>query len=97
MVKRRRRGPCFALAHHSHPKVGLERHEAFLTANEAVFVFETVEGEAVLQSLLTSAAVWQAAPAWRQIIAGPPRVAEVIYSWERGRLGAETEGRAEEL
>jgi hypothetical protein len=76
-------------------EVGLERHEAYVTANEAVFVFETLEGDAVLRTVLTSAPVWEAASAWRELIAGPPRIAEAVYSWEHGRLGSEAEGPAE--
>jgi hypothetical protein len=85
-----RSGPPFVPA-----EAGLKRHEAYVTANEAVFVFETLEGEAVLGALLTSAPVWEAAPAWRELIAGPPRIAEAVYSWEYGRLGLEPEGPAE--
>jgi hypothetical protein len=67
----------------------LERHEAFLTSSEAAFLFETLDGDAALQQLLSSKTVWEAARAWRGLIAGPPRVAEVIYSWEQGRIGAQ--------
>jgi hypothetical protein len=87
-----RSGPPFAPA-----QAGLERHEAYLTANEAVFVFESLEGEATLKALLASAPVWEAAPAWRELIAGPPRVAEAAYAWEQGRLGDEAEAAAAEL
>jgi hypothetical protein len=87
-----RSGPPFAPA-----QVGLERHEAYLTANEAVFVFESLEGQAGLRGLLTSAAVWEAAPAWRDLMAGPPRIAEAVYSWEQGRVGTEVEAAATEL
>jgi hypothetical protein len=85
-----RSGPPFVPA-----EAGLERHEVYLTANEAVFVFESLEGETALRALLMSAPVWEAAPAWRQLIAGPPRIAEAVYSWECGRLGLEPEGPAE--
>lgn len=76
-------------------QAGLERHEAYVTANEAVFVFETLEGDAALRALLTSAPVWEAATAWRELIAGPHRIAEAVYSWEQGRLGVQPEGSAE--
>jgi hypothetical protein len=85
-----RSGPPFSPA-----EAGLERHEAYVTANEAVFVFETLKGEAVLRALLTSAPVWEAAPAWRELIVGPPRIAEAVYTWEHGRLGLEPDGPAE--
>ena len=85
-----RSGPPFDPA-----QVGLERHEVYLTANEAVFVFETLEGDTDLRALLTSAPVWEAATAWRELIAGPPRIAEAVYSWEQGRLGVQPEGPSE--
>lgn len=86
-----RSGPPFAPA-----QAGLERHEAYLTASEAVFVFESLEGEDGLRRLLTSASVWEAAPAWRELIAGPPRVAEAVYTWEQARRPGEAEAATEE-
>ena len=85
-----RSGPPFDPA-----EVGLERHEVYVTANEAVFVFETLDGDAALRALLTSAPVWEAATAWRELIAGPHRIAEAVYSWEQGRLGMQSQGPAE--
>lgn len=85
-------GPPFAPA-----EAGLERHEAYLTAEEAVFVFESLAGDAVLRELLSSAAVWEAAPAWRELIAGPPRIAEAVYSWQQSRLGVDDEAGAAAL
>ncbi len=86
-----RSGPPFAPS-----QAGLERHEAHLTASEAVFVFESLEGEDGLRRLLASAPVWGAAPAWRELIAGPPRVAEAVYTWERARRPGEAEAAIEE-
>ena len=62
--------------------VGLERHQAFLTDEEAVFLFEADEKEAA-ERLVSSAALSAAAAAWKDIVAGPPRLAEEAYSWVR--------------
>ncbi len=61
---------------------GLERHEVFLTETEAVFVFETQPGPA-LEPLLTNPAIWRAARAWEEHLAGPPRLARSVYAWSR--------------
>jgi hypothetical protein len=63
--------------------VGLERHEVFLTDEEAVFLFEGL-ARPVLQRLLGRLDVWAAAAAWREHVAGPARLAEDAYSWSRG-------------
>jgi hypothetical protein len=68
---------------------GLDRHEVFLTANEAVFLFESPLGAAALESLLTEPDLWEAAAAWREHLAAPPRIAENVYAWSRPRNGAE--------
>jgi hypothetical protein len=60
----------------------LTRHQLLLTAGEAIFVFEA-QSEAALEALLAQIDVWAAAAAWRELVAGPPRLAEVAYSWER--------------
>ena len=60
----------------------LTRHQLLLTAQEAIFLFETAD-EGGLQALLAEVDVWAAASAWHDLVAGPPRLAEVAYSWER--------------
>jgi hypothetical protein len=60
----------------------LTRHQLLLTPAEAIFVFEA-ESEEGLAALLGAVDVWAAASAWHDVIAGPPRLAEVAYSWER--------------
>jgi hypothetical protein len=62
---------------------GLDRHEVFLTETEAVFVFESSLGTDALAALLTDPQVWQTAGAWREHVAGPPRIAESVFSWSR--------------
>jgi hypothetical protein len=66
---------------------GLDRHEVFLTANEAVFLFDSPLGAAALEALLTEPELWRAANAWREHLAGPPRIAENVYAWERPAAG----------
>lgn len=63
-------------------ETALTRHELLLTPQEAIFVFaaDTDEG---LTALLSQLDVWAAAVAWRDLVAGPPRLADVAYAWER--------------
>jgi hypothetical protein len=60
----------------------LTRHQLLLTSEEAIFVFEADTDEG-LTALLSQLDVWAAAVAWRDVVAGPPRLAEVAYAWER--------------
>lgn len=62
---------------------GLDRHEVFLTSQEAVFVFESHLGAEALEPLLAEPEFWKAATAWRDHLAGPPRLAEDVFSWTR--------------
>jgi hypothetical protein len=61
---------------------GLERHHVFLTDHEAVFVFEADELDAV-ERLASDPALWEAMAGWNDLVAGPPRIAEDVYSWIR--------------
>lgn len=61
---------------------GLERHHVFLTDDEAVFVFEADELDAVEQ-LASDPTLWEALGGWSDLVAGPPRMAEDVYSWIR--------------
>lgn len=65
-------------------EVGLERHHVFLTDREAVFFFEA-EAEGALERLLGDENLWASAAAWRDFVAGPPRLTEEAYSWTRSR------------
>jgi hypothetical protein len=62
---------------------GLDRHEVFLTSQEAVFLFESQLGVEALEPLLAEPELWRAAAAWRDHLAGPPRLAEDVFSWTR--------------
>jgi hypothetical protein len=68
---------------------GLDRHEVFLTPNEAIFIFESRLGEHALAPLLEQPELWQSAAAWHEYVAGPPRIAEDVYSWTRPDLGTD--------
>ena len=70
-----RRGPPFDPA-----TAGLERHHVFVTAEEAVFVFEGSMPDAI-DRLAQDAGVWCAASEWAELAAGPARVAEDVYDW----------------
>jgi hypothetical protein len=62
--------------------VGLERHQVFLTDEEAVFVFEA-DSRDTAEQLMGEERFWSAASAWKEIVEGPPRLAEDAYSWAR--------------
>jgi len=61
-------------------RLGLGRHQVFLTDSEAIFFFESASGVS-LQRLLADAKVWASAAAWHDCVAGPPRIARPSYSW----------------
>jgi hypothetical protein len=61
---------------------GLERHHAFVTDHEAIFVFEPDDDDAVAR-LAEDPSLWAAMSGWNELVDGPPRVAEEVYSWAR--------------
>ncbi|HKA26374.1 MAG TPA: hypothetical protein VKD88_03315 [Gaiellaceae bacterium] len=62
---------------------GLDRHDVFLTPDEAVFVFESHLGAEALAPLLADPKLWEAVAAWGEYVAGPPRFADEVFSWSR--------------
>ena len=62
---------------------GLHRHDVFLTDREAIFLFEAPSSAHAVERLLGRPGLWKAAARWGAHLAGPPRVAEAIYTWER--------------
>ena len=64
----------------------LDRHYVFLTTSEAVFIFESRLGADALEPLLQEPKLWQSVAAWHDYLAGPPRIAEDIFSWERSDI-----------
>jgi hypothetical protein len=63
-------------------EVGLDRHHVFLTDEEVVFVFEADDLDAA-QRLIGDEGFWTAAAAWKELVAGSPRLAEDSYTWIR--------------
>lgn len=60
---------------------GIDRHEVFLTDDEAIFVFEAEQGLYGLERILAENEFWEVLPAWEHTAAGPPRLAERAYGW----------------
>ena len=69
-------GPPFDLE-----DVGLRRHSVHLIDDAVVFSFEAADGRS-LDRLLEEPGLWQAADAWREIVSGPPQLAEDAFEWE---------------
>jgi hypothetical protein len=63
-------------------EIGLGRHQAFVTESEAVFLFEAESPDAG-DRLLSSSRLWGAAAVWKDLVAGPPRLADNAFSWVR--------------
>ena len=63
-------------------RTALTQHQLLLTEQEAIFVFETQSEEGVA-AFLDQLDIFAAAVAWRDLVAGPPRLAAVAYAWER--------------
>lgn len=65
------------------PRVaGLTRHEVLLTECEAIFAFEAADEDAI-PSLLEVVDLLAHAAEWQGLVAGPPRVADLAYAWDR--------------
>jgi hypothetical protein len=60
-----------------------ESHQVYLTASEAIFVFDAPGAPATLELGAEGPSLWNLARAWKQLMAGAPRVAETAYSWKR--------------
>ncbi len=72
--------------------LGLERHEVFVTAREAVFVFAGPQLREKLEQATRDPTLWHAGLAWRACMSGRPRLsnplealpaddAQPVYSW----------------
>lgn len=68
-----------------HPGLrGFERHTAYLSAGEVVFVFEGREVDVALEELVDDPFQWELIAAfdrWRPLISGNPRIARPVYEW----------------
>jgi hypothetical protein len=65
-------------------ELGLERHAAYLTSGEVVFVFEGTEVEWTVNDILDNPAVGAALAPWREIADGMPHIAHERFYWTRG-------------
>ncbi|HEU0247536.1 MAG TPA: hypothetical protein VFR38_10665 [Gaiellaceae bacterium] len=72
--------------------LGLTRHEVFLTADKAIFVFAGPHVRATLERMTRDPTLWRVGIAWRACIGGRPRLAaasdtrpgtddQPVYSW----------------
>ena len=64
-------------------RAGLERHSAYLTAGEVVFVFEGPEVEWVVNDLIDDPTVAPFFAPWEKLIDGTPRLAHERFHWSR--------------
>jgi len=71
-----RKGPPF-----DPEEIGLQRHAAYLTANEVVFVFEAPEVEWIVNGIVDDPILSEAFAPWRRLIEEPPRLARERYYW----------------
>jgi hypothetical protein len=69
-------GPPFELAVR-----GIRSHQVHVGPREAVFVFGGPDVRAVLERAIGDPALWRAGLAWRNVMAGRPRVVECSFSW----------------
>jgi hypothetical protein len=76
-------GPPFDLT-----ETGIVRHSIYISASEAVFVFEGHQVEWIVDQLVDEPfhyELQQALEDWRQIVAGQPRVARERFGWQLDR------------
>lgn len=72
----------------------LVRHHVYLTEKEVVFAFEGPDAKAAVERLVGDPGVWRAATAWRECLAGRPRLAEQAFAWVRSDGAGSVERRA---
>jgi hypothetical protein len=72
-------GPPFDLE-----QSAFSRYTVYLTEGEVVFVFEGEGDSATLALAARDPEAWSAASAWKECMAGRPRVARLAFAWERG-------------
>jgi hypothetical protein len=68
---------------------GFERHSVYLSASEVAFVFEAHEVEWLVDALIDEPFHWmldKAIDEWRPLVAGPPRIARNVFSWQRSSV-----------
>jgi hypothetical protein len=63
-------------------EAGLARHTVLLGDRQVVFLFEAEAPESI-ERIFGRSELWNAAEAWKDVVAGPACVTEVVYEWER--------------
>lgn len=61
-------------------RLGLVRHEVYLSDDEAIFVFQGLSS-VFAERLAENESFWNAAAAWRPLIRGRARFADSAFSW----------------
>jgi hypothetical protein len=64
-------------------RLGLDRHAAYLTAGEVVFVFEGPEVEWIVNDLVDDPQVASFFEPWQKLVEGTPRLAHERFYWSR--------------
>lgn len=60
-----------------------DAHEVFVTEQEVVFLFEGPASSVTLEVPGQNPALWKAAAAWAECLAGRPRIARRSFAWRR--------------
>ena len=61
----------------------LTRQRVYATTREIIFILETAEASATRRLRAGDPSLWKVAGEWQKLMAGPPRIARPVYSWER--------------
>jgi hypothetical protein len=64
-------------------EIGFDRHAAYLTANESVFLFEAPEVEWIVNDMIDDPRLSAAFDPWRKLADGTPRLARERFHWSR--------------
>jgi hypothetical protein len=72
-------GPPFDPADHS-----LSRHEVYLGAREAIFVFSGADACESIRRIMRDNSVFPALGRWHDLLDGPPHLAEAGFAWRAG-------------
>ena len=64
-------------------RLALERHSAYLTAGEVVFLFEAPQVEWIVNELMDDPSVADYFGPWEKLIDGTPRLAHERFHWSR--------------
>jgi hypothetical protein len=62
---------------------GLEEHAVYLSADEAIFVFEGAEAEYAVHDIVDDPVRSASFSAWAPLLAGRPRLAQEAFAWRR--------------